>query len=171
MADIEPNESRFPSQLSNSPFYAPFLGQTGDALDLGTVRDEVAIGSPLLDALYTPQGPENSLAALRAQFPFLPILPPAAKIISGTLDALIPQDLNIAEGAIAGIMRSSGPVFLSFGGNAKVPTLGTNSESQTEYAPNNIMFYLHGTRQLSIIAPTAFTYFSLALYSFSEMPR
>jgi len=167
-----PNNSPFPSQLTNSPFYAPFLQRPdGDALDMQPVPESTALVDMQTGQPLTPQGPNNFLAAMRHQFPYVAVKPFPTWEKTVFLTSGVPKDIRIPGGVVFLSFNGSAPWLLSTKGNAQLPTATDGDDSASIYAPNNITWYCGNVRSVSVIAPDTGTLVSVTGHRFTEMPR
>lgn len=171
MADmLTPNQSPFPSAPGNNP--VTFM----DVTHLSQIDEMTAVGPEFLDqfAPYTPQGPVNSLMALRSRFPFLPILPFPSMVRSFNLAAGVATDLQIPPAMALGMFAGDAGYWVSRSGRAVVPVTGVaNGDiggSQSIYSPDGLYFYLNGITEFSLIS-TAGANVSLMLWAINELPE
>lgn len=170
--NLTPNQGPFPSSAVNNPEIAPFLGLRADEmLLLGPVSETVAIGSEQMDMMKTPQSSRNLLMQIRASFPYLPILPIPDYFISIELAANVAQDIAIPSEIVMGMVLGSGAYYMSNRGRAEIPVAANQSQAQSIYKPDRIMFYLAGCKAMSFISATANTPITFMGYTFTELPR
>lgn len=177
-AELTPNQSAFPSAPWNSPQAASLLAFAGAlAPDFGAVRPEVGVAAPDGSVNITPQGATNDLMALRAQFPFLPILPFPPQSWAKYLAANTAVECNIPDGCVLMLLRGNNDFYISIQGNAQVPDATNTSDSlgdssnKSFYAPQGILLYCGGMQRFSVIAPNAGTIVSAVFFAPRQYPR
>jgi len=163
------------------PSYNPQLvglldGETRGHGDFTQIHELAAVRSNNGDVAQRPEGPHNALMMLRAEFPFLPIVPWPNDTKSLYLTANIPQDIKCPDQAklmmiSAKISNVNGeaPFFMTNRGSAEVPNL-TNSNPQLggdfagasaqsgSFTPwPGCMYYIGNIKDFSVIAPTTGT--------------
>lgn len=173
--NLTPNQSPYPSSITNTPEFAALLSSPGAVMSIGTVKEEAAIAAPDGSTLYTPRGPINDLMSLRQRFPFLPILPLMGEGVAVFLAAGVAQDLQIPDGASLMCIRGNNDFYISVHGNAEVPT-ATNavpgpSQTKSFYAPQGFLYFVGGLSNFSVVAPNANTIVTACFYSPDQMPR
>jgi hypothetical protein len=167
--ETERSTTNLASYLGNDPMFSQYMGREGP-VDLGAIPDTAAIGDPYGDFRNTPHSPRNFLMALRAQFPYLPIMPFSKRSICVGLDGINPQDVNVPSGAVIALLNGSGDYFMGRDAKARAP--GANAQIEdSAYRPDNRAFYCEGVRQISLFAPTAGTYVSVEFYFVAEIPE
>lgn len=174
---LVPNASPFPSLEVNNARFAPFVGRDGP-VSLGTVRETIAVEAPDQSTAFTPQGPANMLASLRAKYPFLPIMPLPPVVRPLALTANIAQDLIVPDGATIMNLTASADYYLSLHGNAEVPSatntgqaaIGTPGESKAFKVSPGIWYFVGGLSSIGCISPVA-CIITANFYIHDEMPR
>lgn len=106
-----------------------------------------AFGVPLKQ-----QTANERLHAIRAQFPFVMIMPFPYAASEVVLQANAPRALTVPDGAIIGCFRGSDDYYVSAAGRARVPTVAS-LEAQSLFRPDYTWFYLGGRRQFSVVSP------------------
>ena len=95
------------------------------------------------------------LAAIRAQLPFVPIMPFPNASLAYKLAANTPQDINLPSGTKLILFSGNGEYYVNRKGVAQVPTGvhedGTGSIQNPEFA----YLYVEEIQQLSVVAPLA----------------
>lgn len=169
---VAPNQGPTPSSLTNNPELSVLLNSDGP-VEIGVIRERAAVEQG--GVVITPQGPVNDLMALRASFPFLPIIPPPNTVRTFFLDGTNAQDVNVPDGMCAGMFLGSNDFYVGFFGKADVPSATTagnaDNTSRSIYSPQGVMFYLGQVRQFSINAPNASTIVTVMFYAPNEWPR
>lgn len=98
------------------------------------------------------------LAALRAQCPFLQILPFPNSILSFLLVANTAQDINLPPNTKFILIAGDGDYWVARNGVAVIPaTTGDSDREHTTgvmYKPNGILFYVEEMQNFSVIAAT-----------------
>jgi hypothetical protein len=102
-----------------------------------------------------PLNPIRDLMALRAQFPFLPVMPFPRSLVTAVLAANTPQDLQLADGTTVVRFFSDGDFYLSVGGAAVVPTSTNVQTAFSLYMPTGVLWYARGLRTVSVVSATA----------------
>lgn len=175
---LTPNNSPFVSQLWNDPERGPLLQANGKPLALGDIDETTGLVAPDGSTNLTPQGSVNMLMSLRAQFPFLPIIPMPQSYVSLFMNANTARDLQIPDGMSLMLIRGSADYYMSTKGNAEVPTaLNTsggssgNGIAMSFYAPQGILYYVGDIHSLSVIAPTTGTIVTAQFWAPDQLPR
>jgi hypothetical protein len=109
------------------------------------------------------------LSALRAQNPFLAILPFANTAIGLILPANTPTDVNLPRGTKFIYISGSDEYYISRNGQAQIPTEvntnnGTASRNGSYQNPEGFFIYVEEMEQFSIVAVNANTRISIACY-------
>lgn len=188
---LSPNQSPFPSSLTNTPEFAALLASPNKNVDVGTVREDVAIGAPDGSMLHTPKGPINDLMSLRQRYPFLPILPMphetgACVLVANTAVAgLFQGELTIPDGMAMGVISFAGvagalsvkAVYANRNGNADIPAVTGNTSNANASGGgasfllrNGSIFYLGGIRSIGFASTEAAT-ITAEFYSPDQYPR
>jgi hypothetical protein len=174
---LGPNQGPMPSYIGNDPVLSALIGTGGAPLVLGDVNEESALTAPDRSTNLTPQGPVNNLMSLRAQFPFLPILPLPTAYESVHLAANTAEDIAIPSGASLMLLRGNADYYVATNGNAEVPsatnTAGNagSNRAKSFYAPQGILLYVSGVNSISVISPDADTIVTACFWSPDQMPR
>lgn len=174
---ITPNQTPFVSQLWNDPERGPLLQANGKPLALGEVEETVGLVAPDHSANLTPQGSVNVLMSLRAQFPFLPILPIPQAYVSLFMTANVPRELEIPDGMSLMLIRGSADYYMSTKGNAEVPTAVNTAKDQGSriamsfYAPQGILYYVGDIHTISMVAPATGTIVTAQFWAPDQLPR
>lgn len=98
----------------------------------------------------------TKLMALRAQMPFVPILPFPDSVLTFIMVANVAQDINLPDGTKMAAFSGNGEYYISKKGNAQIPdgTANTN-QSGSMMNPEQSFYYVEEIRQLSVVAPFA----------------
>ena len=108
------------------------------------------------------------LAALRAQNPFLPILPFPNTSITMLLGAGGTQNIDLPQGTKFIFVSQSDECYFSRQGVAAIPIAPVSGVAKNDTGafqiPNNVFFYVEEIRQLSVIAVNADTRIAIACY-------
>lgn len=172
MFDVAPNTSPFPSALPNSPFFSPYLQvPNGEILDVQSVPETAGVVDPFTHHQMTPQGPNNMLARLRAEFPYVPFVPLPNQVRTVALIQNVARDIPIPDGAAAIQLHGSGTYYVSNNGNAEIPTAANDFTSLSIYKPERFAFYIAGIKSLSVISSDANCVVTLIAFVPAEMPR
>jgi hypothetical protein len=91
------------------------------------------------------------LTALRAQLPFIPIMPFPNTSLSYALTADVPLDINLPSGTKLVMFSGNGEYFISRNGRAEIP-IGDGSSGNV-MNPEFFMWYVEEINQFSAIAP------------------
>ena len=102
----------------------------------------------------TPLNPITDLMQLRAQFPFLPVLPFPRSLVTAVLTANVAQDIQLADGTTVVQFFADGDFYLSVAGNAVVPTSSNVSNAFSLYKPVGVLWYARGMRGVSVASAT-----------------
>ena len=177
---LVPNQSPFPSDINNSPILSN-LNAGASMQPIGEVEETAAIAAPDNSMLITPQGPKNDLMSLRAQYPFLPIMPMPAKVVPLVLTtANLAYNMRIPSGAVLMYMRGNSDYFVSLQGNAEIPSTantagvgntGVGIDCQSFYAPQGWLFYVNQLKELSFNSPNAGTIVTCSFWFPDQYPR
>lgn len=104
-----------------------------------------------------PATPDDILAYYRTVYPFLPILPLPASIVTVVLAANVAQDITIPDGTALAAFRGNADYYVSWQGAATVPAAAAlpygEVISKAAFKPEYAFFMLANNRQLSIVAP------------------
>lgn len=170
MTDLKPANGIDNQDFYNNPAFAAFLGLgPGDILDLGEVPTDTNISEVATGIPFTPQGPFNMLAALRAQFPYVPIIPWPPSISTVALVQNVAQELVVPDMVQFVMFRGSGNYYVSRHGNAETPV---NALGKSIYKPEGFLFYSGGMKSFSCITPDAAGCVVTMLgYAPTELPR
>ena len=156
--DVDPHarNDATPSHQWNSPFgmEAPH-GRLPDNMGVEQQGFNISVLSP-----------RNVLASIRAQFPFLPIIPFPSEVktlflpVAGTA-----ADLYFPDGAAVAMFRGNQNYLMSLHGNAQVPTAALTGQgefdtaaSKSFFAPEGVPFFIHGVKSASFVSDMANTY-------------
>jgi len=93
------------------------------------------------------------LMALRAQNPFVEIIPFPNSGTSVRLVANVAQDIQIPSGTKYMMLRGDLAYFITRNGNAQVPGAAQNSDAAMMQSPNNIKIYVEELQSFSVVAP------------------
>lgn len=94
------------------------------------------------------------LAALRAQNPFVSILPFPDMVKNVSLTANVPQDVTFDSGVKMVRFSGNGEYYVSRRGNAQIPD-GLIQDSGSVMNPEDAFYYVEDIQQVSIVAPNA----------------
>jgi hypothetical protein len=96
------------------------------------------------------------LLALRAQHPFIPILPFPNESRSVLLAANVAQDINLPTGTKMIMFSGNGEYYVSRKGNAQTPDGTSNTNDNGSLMnPEFCFWYVEEINQFSVIAPAA----------------
>lgn len=95
----------------------------------------------------------TKLMALRAQNPFITILPFPNESVSLFLAANIPTDINLPSGTKMLMFSGNGEYFVSRKGKAEIPALNSQVSTGSIMNPEFCFFYVEEISQMSAIAP------------------
>lgn len=94
------------------------------------------------------------LMAIRAQMPFIPIMPFPNESLAYKLTANKPQDVQLPAGTKIIMFSGNGEYFVTRKGNAQVPTgVHDVDGSGALMNPEFCFFYVEEVNQLSVVAP------------------
>jgi hypothetical protein len=93
------------------------------------------------------------LMALRAQNPFITIMPFPNSSISMSLTANVARDINLPSGTKMIMFSGNGEYFVSRNGNAVIPTASAPEATGSIMNPEFCFFFVDEVRQMSAIAP------------------
>lgn len=93
------------------------------------------------------------LMALRAQNPFIQILPFPNEVVTLALSANTSTDINLPEGTKFIKFSGNGEYYVSRKGNAEIPATSVRSSGDSLLNPEDCYFYVEEIRQFSVIAP------------------
>ncbi len=111
--------------------------------------------------------PNRELMMLRAQFPFVPIMPPPNFVITKLLAANVAQNIDTPDMASIVRLFGDGDFFASFGGNAIVPAAANVGWNDGIARPENIFFYIKDKPQISVISATVNRVVTAAFWTFN----
>lgn len=110
-------------------------------------NDVLSAQSSLVQRMSNPR-----LSALRAQNPFLPIVPFPNSVVNVMLTAYVPQDINLPQGTKFINIRSTGEYFASRNGVAQLPATTPSSDNgSTSFDPSQYI-YVEEIRQFSLVS-------------------
>lgn len=113
--------------------------------------DEAAEQSNLALRMSNPK-----LSALRAQNPFLMIVPFPNSVINTLLGAGgVATDINLPEGTKFISIRATSEYFVSRNGAAQIPTANVASDNGSTSFDTSVFIYVEEVRQFSIISTAA----------------
>lgn len=119
-----------------------------DNNDIISSNENIAVDS-LAHRMSNPK-----LMALRAQNPFIPIIPFPNESLAYKLSAGVAQDINFPTGTKIVMFSGNGEYYVTRKGNAQVPTSVHDIDgSGALMNPEFCFFYVEEIRQLSAIAP------------------
>lgn len=118
-----------------------------DSLDIIAASQDLAI-EDISRRMSNPK-----LMALRAQMPFIPIMPFPNESISLFLAAGVATDINLPSGTKMVMFSGNGEYFVSRKGNAVVPTAATPQATGSIMNPEFCFLYVEEINQMSAIAP------------------
>ena len=168
--DLFPNMGGFPSAPYNNPIIAPYLQSVDNApLTIGDVPEETNIGSDDLRYMATPLAARNVLMSLRAQFPYLPIMPAPPQSFSIALTANNSFTLPIPDGSAVMMLYGKGDYFLSLHGKAEIP--GVDGLSKSIYKPQGFALYVGNMRSVDIITADAGVIVTAMFYYPDQLPK
>lgn len=96
----------------------------------------------------------KKLMALRAQNPFIQIMPLPNHGTTVQLVPGIPQDITIPTGAKLAYFSGDGLYYMSRNGNAQVPSATQDKESSSLMNFEQFAIYVEEVRSISVICPT-----------------
>lgn len=112
------------------------------------------------------------LAALRAQNPFLQIMPLPNVSIAGVLSANAAVDINLPTGTKMIFISGSNEYYISRNGKAEIPTaslisglIATSHATGALQNPEGVFLYVEEIKQLSIVAVNDNTRITIGCYS------
>lgn len=121
--------------------------------------EQIDLNEHALEDAYAPRVFNASLSALRAQNPFIPMLPWPGSVIAGKLVANAAQDIQLPEGTKMIRMRGENgkDYWVTRNGAAQIPgttpdPLADRYSAGAMMTPNDRYFYTEDIRQLSMIA-------------------
>lgn len=121
--------------------------------------DQIDLDNAALEDAFAPRVFNANLAALRAQNPFIGMLPFPTTVVAGKLSAGIAQDIQLPEGTkMIRIRAETGKDFwITRNGTAQIPSATPDPHSQAYgggslLSPNDRHFYTEDFRSLSMIA-------------------
>jgi hypothetical protein len=94
------------------------------------------------------------LMALRAQNPFIQIMPFPNTTLGFLLVSNTPQDINVPSEAKVVKFTGNGEYYVSRKGNAQVPD-GVDKLTGSIMNPEGVYYYVEEVQQLSIVSPGA----------------
>lgn len=94
------------------------------------------------------------LMALRAQNPFIHVMPFPNEVVALALQANVPTDINLPEGTKMVRFSGNGDYYVSRKGNAELPT-AQNPGGGSVYKPEGAYYYTEEIKQFSVIAQNA----------------
>ena len=110
--------------------------------------------------------PHSVLQGVRANFPFLPIMPLPSEtktIFLGTAGVAV--DMILPDGAAICMLRGNQNYLMSLHGNAQVPTAANTGQGDQDpaavkvfFAPEGVPWFVHGIRSISFVSDIANTY-------------
>lgn len=167
--DVMPNFSPFPSAPFNNPVIAPYLQvEDNGPLTIGDIPENTNIGSDDLRYMATPLAPRNLLMSLRAQFPYLPIMPLPPQSFSIALTQNASYTLPIPDGCAVMMMHGKGDYYVSLHGRAEIP-LG-DGLSKSIYKPERFAFFVGNSRSVDIITADAGVIVTALFYAPDQLP-
>lgn len=92
------------------------------------------------------------LMALRAQNPFVNIMPLPNQVLTVKLAANTPTDINLPNGTKIVRFSPGGTYYVSRNGNAQLPVTGEPAATGSMQTPSDEWWYVEELQQISIIA-------------------
>jgi len=110
--------------------------------------------------------PHAVLAAIRAKFPFLPIMPlPSETKTVFLATAGVASEMYLPDGAAVAMFRGNQNYLMSLHGNAQVPTAALSGQGDQDpaavkvfFAPEGVPWFVHGIRTISFVSDIPNTY-------------
>jgi hypothetical protein len=140
------------------PTHAQIVQSTAELSKTTPAQAENEIENDRIDTLVeVSQRMSNpKLSALRAQNPFLPIVPFPNSIINVMLPAGgSPVDIYLPEGTKYINIRATGEYFVSRNGNAQIPTSSISNDGRGCSFDSSQYVYVEELRSFSIISSVA----------------
>jgi hypothetical protein len=141
-----------------TPTHAQIVRSTAELSKTTPTQAENEIENDRIDTLVeVSQRMSNpKLSALRAQNPFLPIVPFPNSIINVMLPAGgSPVDIYLPEGTKYINIRATGEYFVSRNGNAQIPTSSISNDGRGCSFDSSQYVYVEELRSFSIISSVA----------------
>jgi hypothetical protein len=142
----------------NIPTHADVVQSTAELSTLSATQTENEIENDRRDMLadFAQRMSNPKLSALRAQNPFLPIVPFPNSIINVMLPAGGPAvDIYLPEGTKYINIRSTGEYFVSRNGNAQIPTSNISNDGRGCSFDSSQYVYVEELRSFSIVSSVA----------------
>jgi hypothetical protein len=142
----------------STPTHAQIVQSTAELSKTTPMQAENEIENDRVDTLVeVSQRMSNpKLSALRAQNPFLPIVPFPNSIINVMLPAGgSPLDIYLPEGTKYINIRATGEYFVSRNGNAQIPTSSISNDGRGCSFDSSQYVYVEELRSFSIISSVA----------------
>jgi hypothetical protein len=142
----------------STPTHAQIVQSTAELSKTTPTQAENEIENDRVDTLVeVSQRMSNpKLSALRAQNPFLPIVPFPNSIINVMLPAGgSPLDIYLPEGTKYINIRATGEYFVSRNGNAQIPTSSVSNDGRGCSFDSSQYVYVEELRSFSIISSVA----------------
>jgi hypothetical protein len=142
----------------NIPTHADVVQSTAELSTLSATQTENEIENDRRDMLadFAQRMSNPKLSALRAQNPFLPIVPFPNSIINVMLPANgYPVDIYLPEGTKYINIRSTGEYFVSRNGNAQIPTSSISNDGRGCSFDSAHFVYVEELRSFSIVSSVA----------------
>jgi hypothetical protein len=114
--------------------------------------------------------PNRELMMLRAQFPFVEIMPIPNLVINKILTPVgIPQEIDVPDGAAICRFFATGDFYANFQGQANVPSAANLQDNQSFFRPDltGNYFYCKGKKQVSVASSTDGRIVTLAFWTFN----
>lgn len=110
--------------------------------------------------------PNSVLQGVRAQFPFLPIMPlPSETKTIFMATAGIAVEMYLPDGAAIAMFRGNQNYLMSLHGAAQIPTAALAGQGDQDplavkvfFAPEGVPWFVHGIRTISFVSDIANTY-------------
>lgn len=106
-----------------------------------------------VDTAYLAQTFNPKLMAIRAQLPFVSIMPLPNSSVSVQLAANAAQDITFPEGTKVVMFQGDGTYYVSRNGQAQIPNSTTPDGSGSIMNPEYTFFYVEEIKSVSVIAP------------------
>jgi hypothetical protein len=145
-------------QPKNQYSNADAVQMTQDLAATSAVQVGREVEQDSLDTLrnYAQRMSNPNLSALRAQNPFLPIVPFPNSVINVLLVAAGPPvDIYLPEGTKYINIRATSEYFASRNGNAQIPTTTVNNDGQACSFDSSQYIYVEELRSFSVISTGA----------------